>query len=101
VFHIDCQPDHVVIYHGQADGSLTEIGTVPSNNLAEPDAAFEKTVSAVSSDSGKRLLFWIRPTGVATFNDAKALLAARTPYGFEPADAAWNLQAPGGAGSQR
>ena len=67
--------------------------------LAGPDAAFEKTVSGVSSDSGKRLLFWVRPTGVATFNDAKALLATDTPYGFEPADADWVLQSASSAGS--
>jgi hypothetical protein len=101
VYHIDCQADHVVIYHGETNGALTEIATVASASVAEPDGAFQKTLSAVSSDAGKRLLFWVRPAGVATFNDVKALLAADTPYGFEPADADWVFQSANGAGSQR
>jgi hypothetical protein len=101
VFHIDCQSDHVVIYHGEVDGSVREIGAVPSTDLALPNAFFEKTLSTVSSDSGKRLLFWVRPAGVATFDDAKALLSADTSYGFEPADADWVFQSANAGGSQK
>jgi hypothetical protein len=101
VFHIDCEADHVVIYHSQADGSLNEIATVASASLSDPNSAFEKTMSAVTSDSGKRLLFWVRPAGVATFNVAKDLLGPDTSYGFEPADAAWVFQSPNSAGGQQ
>jgi len=101
VFHIDCEADHVVIYHSQADGTLHDIGTVSSASLSEPNSAFEKAVSAVTADSGKRLLFWVRPAGVATFNVAKDLLGTDTSYGFEPADADWVFQSPNGAGGQQ
>jgi hypothetical protein len=101
VSHIDCEADRLVIYHGETDGSLSVVGTVPASEVATPGSLFQKTLSSVSSDSGKRLLFWVRPDGLATFDDAKVLISSDIQYGFEPADADWNFQSTGKAGSQR
>ncbi len=91
VLHVDCHANQVILLK-ENGGKLAEVGRTGVKELASARSAFQQIAAAQRRLNDPLVLFWVRPDGAETYEAARAELPSGTPFGYEPADAAWTFR---------
>jgi hypothetical protein len=88
---VDCRADKVILMK-ETNGKIVEVGRTAVTDVANPKSDFQRLISTQGRSDNPLVLFWIRPTGYATYSAAIDVFPESVPHGFEPADADWTFQ---------
>ncbi len=91
VLHVECRADRVVLLEVGPTGTVRKIGEASLHNLQDDDSPFMRAVKREQGLPRPLVLFWVRPDGIRTFEQAAEALPAGLDRGYEPAEKDWIL----------